>query len=109
MAIDPYANCNTTIPSELCTLDTCCLAQSSFHYRPDFGGNLFFLIFFAIFIVPQLALSVWKRTWGFGVGMLLGLLLEVVGYAARIILHNNPFDNNGFLMYAYLEGVDDEG
>ena len=30
--------------------------------------------------------------------MVIGLLLEVLGYAARIMLHNNPFDGNGFLM-----------
>jgi hypothetical protein len=101
MGIDPYANCNPRIPSEECTLDTCCLAQSSFLYRPDFGGNLFFCIFFGVFIIPQFGLSIWKRTWGFGVGMISGLVLEIVGYAARLILHNNSFDNNGFLMYVH--------
>jgi hypothetical protein len=30
--------------------------------------------------------------------MIIGLVLEVLGYASRLILHHNPFDSNGFLM-----------
>jgi hypothetical protein len=33
------------------------------------------------------------------VGMVCGLILEVLGYASRIMLHNNPFDDNAFLIY----------
>ena len=102
MPTDPMANCNPSIPSYECTLETCCLAQSSFLYRPSYGGNLFFAVFFGIFIIPQLGLGIFYKTWGFMVGMSIGLLLEVLGYAARIMLHNNPFDSNGFLMYVFL-------
>ncbi len=98
MGIDPFANCNPAIQQDLCSLDTCCLAQSHFLYRPVLGANLFFAIFFGLFIVPQLGLSVWRRTWGFGIGMVIGLLLEVIGYVARILLHNNPFNGNAFLV-----------
>ena len=98
MGIDPVANCNPAIQSNECTLDTCCLAQSNFLYRPDFGGNLFFTIFFGVFIIPQLVLGVWRRTQGFGIGMIIGLLLEVVGYVARVLMHNDPFSDSAFLM-----------
>lgn len=94
-----YANCNPEIPNYLCTLDTCCLAQSSFLYRPSYGGNLTFAIVFGVALLPQLGLGVYYKTWGFMVGMLCGLILEVLGYAARIMLHNNPFDKNAFLIY----------
>ena len=33
------------------------------------------------------------------VGIILGLIFEVVGYAARIQLHDNPFSNDAFLLY----------
>ncbi|KAK3671138.1 phospholipid-translocating ATPase rsb1 [Recurvomyces mirabilis] len=99
MAIDPYAGCNIDIPSNLCTLETCCLAQSSFNYIPNYGGNIFFAVFFGVFLLPQLGLGIYYKTWGFMAGMLFGLVLEVVGYAARIMLHDNPFDSNGFLIY----------
>lgn len=99
MAIDPYSNCNFTIdPNVRCTLQTCCLAQSSFLYLPDLGRNLFFTIYFAVLCIPQLWLSIRYRTWGFAIGMLMGLILEVVGYTGRLMLHYNPFDGNGFLM-----------
>ena len=100
MTIDPgLIGCNWTIPKYDCTLDTCCLAQGSFLYRPSFGGNLFFTVFFGIFIIPQLGLGIWYKTWGFGVGMVIGLALEVLGYASRIQLHNKPFADTPFLMY----------
>ncbi|KAF2633117.1 RTA1-domain-containing protein [Macroventuria anomochaeta] len=100
MAIDPFANCNFGIPPTVrCTLDTCCLAQSSFLYRPNWGGNLFFTIYFAILCVPQLWLGIRYRQKGFATGMLMGLILEVVGYAGRVMLHMNPFNGNAFLIY----------
>lgn len=99
MTIDPYANCNPQILSDACTLETCCLAeQASFNYIPSYGGNLFFAIYFGLLILPQLGLGFLYRTWGFAIGMIAGLALEVIGYAARIMIHNNPFDDNGFLM-----------
>ena len=98
MAIDPFANCNPHIPSYKCTLETCCLAQSSFLYRPSYGGNLFFAVFFGVFLMPQLGLGVWYRTWGFAITMFFGLVLELIGYISRVMIHNNPFADNPFLM-----------
>jgi len=99
MAIDPYANCNLAIENYLCTLDTCCLAQSPFLYRASYGGNLAFAIIFGVFLIPQIALGVYYKTWGFMVGMIMGLILEVLGYVARILLHDNPFNGDAFLLY----------
>ena len=31
-------------------------------------------------------------------GMCAGLVLEVVGYAGRILMHYDPFSNNNFLL-----------
>ena len=99
MATDPYANCNFDIGINApCTLQTCCLAQSSFLYRPSWGGNLCFAIYFAVLCVPQLWLGIRYRQKGFAVGMLCGLILEAVGYAGRLMLHINPFNGNAFLM-----------
>ncbi|KAF2257599.1 RTA1-domain-containing protein [Lojkania enalia] len=100
MAIDPFANCNFSIDSNVrCTLETCCLAQSSFLYLPNWGGNLFFTIYFGVFCIPQLWLGIRYRQKGFAIGMLIGLILETVGYAGRLMLHNDPFDANAFLIY----------
>lgn len=100
MGIDPYAGCDWTLTDwSYCTLDTCCLMQGgTFLYLPSFGGNVFFAVFFGLFIIPNLYLGIKHKTWGYMAGMVIGLLLEVLGYAARIMLHNNPWDGNGFLL-----------
>lgn len=98
MTIDAFANCNYNISSDDCTLETCCLAQASFLYIPDLGGNAFFTALFAVLLLPQLGLGIRYKTWGVLVGMVCGLILEVVGYAGRLQLHSNPFDDDAFLM-----------
>ena len=98
MAIDPFANCNYDILGWQCTLETCCLAQSLFYYLPNLGGNVFFALFFGLLMFPQVYLG-WKyKTWGYASGMILGLAFEVMGYAGRVRLHQNPFDGMGFWM-----------
>nr|OQO16951.1 hypothetical protein B0A51_15321 [Rachicladosporium sp. CCFEE 5018] len=99
MTVDPYLNCNRTIDSTLCTLDTCCLAQSHFNYIPSFGGNAFFAAFFGIILILQLGFGLHYKTRGFLIGMVVGLALEIVGYACRVLIHNQPFQDNPFLIY----------
>lgn len=99
MGVDPYVGCNLSISdNSLCTLQTCCIAQSHFLYIPSYGGNMFFAVFFGIFILPHIALGIYFRTWGFMVGMICGLILECVGYISRVQIHTNPFASNPFLM-----------
>lgn len=98
MAIDPYAGCNYSIDQQFCTLQTCCLDQSHFHYIPSFAGNVFFAALFGLLLIPQVGLGYYYKTWGFAFGMFFGLALEVVGYACRVLLHQRPFSDNPFLM-----------
>lgn len=90
---------NHAIPDELCTLATCTLEQAHFRYIPTLAGNALLLGIFAFLIVPQVALGVKYKTWGFMGAMLGGLILEIIGYVARIQMHNNPFAQDPFLMY----------
>ncbi|KAF2717580.1 RTA1-domain-containing protein [Polychaeton citri CBS 116435] len=101
MAIDPYANCQAdpNFDFNLCTLETCCLAQSSFTYIPDFGGNVFFCVWFGLLIIPQLYFGIKHRVWGYMISMIIGLVFEIVGYVGRLQLHDNPWSDNGFLIY----------
>ncbi|KAI9876974.1 MAG: hypothetical protein M1830_005130 [Pleopsidium flavum] len=87
------------IPDELCTLQTCSLLQAHFRYLPSLFGNALFLAIFAVLVVPQVALGIKYKTWGFMVAMLGGLILEVIGYTARVQMHSNPFSQDPFLMY----------
>ena len=86
--------------SSQCTLDTCDLAtRGRINYLPNLAGNDLFIALFAIIFLAQIVLGLWKRTWGFTVGMCAGLILEVVGYAGRVKMHNNPFLKAPFIMY----------
>lgn len=69
------AHCNTTI---------CELSYASVHYDPSLGGNLLFLILFTAILFIQFGLGIWYKTWTYLLAMTLGLVLEVVGYDARV-------------------------
>jgi hypothetical protein len=62
------------------------------------AGNAAFAAIMGVLLIAQTAFGVHFRTWGFLVGMVCGLVLEIVGYAGRIMLHHDPFDFNNFLM-----------
>jgi len=85
--------------SSLCTLDTCNIACGQVTFLPSLGGNAFYAAAFGLLLIAQAFLGIRHRTWGFMVGMICGLVLEVVGYVGRIMLHHNPFDFNNFLVY----------
>lgn len=92
------AQCNPTIPSDQCTLQTCCLQQGTVNYLPTVAGNLVFAIIFAFFLAIQLAQGIYYKTWGFLVGITCGCILEVLGYGGRVWMHYQIFQMNPFLL-----------
>lgn len=84
---------------ELCTIETCDLNMANFLYIPTLPGNAAVAAIFGILIVGQLGLGIKYKTWGYMVAMVFGLVLEIVGYVGRIMMHNNPFNGDAFLMY----------
>lgn len=86
------------INTDDCTLQTCPLSAAYIEYLPNLAGNIFFVALFAILLVGQLGAGILFRTWTFMVPMVAGLILEIIGYLGRVLLHNNPFDFNSFLM-----------
>ena len=81
----------------LCTLETCDLSLATFNYIPSLPGNAFYMTIFIILLISQLAIGIKFKTWGYMTAMVLGLLLEVIGYYERIAIHNNPFNGDAFL------------
>ncbi|KAF9873917.1 putative RTA1 like protein [Colletotrichum karsti] len=51
-------------------------------------GSAFFLAIYAAAVLPQLYFGIRYKTWGFLVAMILGLVLEIIAYVARIRLHD---------------------
>jgi hypothetical protein len=82
----------------LCTIETCSLECTQLGFVPSLAGNAAYAVIMGILLLSQIVLGIKYRTWGFMTGMICGLLLEIIGYAGRIMLHHNPFDFNSFLM-----------
>jgi hypothetical protein len=82
----------------VCTLQTCPISESALGYRPSLGGNVFIAVVFGLLLPIQLFLGIRHRTWGFMVGMVGGLLLEIVGYAGRAALKDDPFSRDLFML-----------
>lgn len=81
-----------------CTVGACPLSCAQVEYIPTLAGNTAYAVAFGLLLLAQLGLGIKYKTWGFMIGMVCGLILEVVGYAGRIMLHENPFDFNNFIM-----------
>ncbi|CZT16024.1 related to RTA1 domain protein [Ramularia collo-cygni] len=89
----------TAHPGDYCTVGTCSLLLAHLTYIPSLLGNLTYLTIFAIILLVQLYLGIRHKTWGYLVGMVGGLALEIIGYAGRIQMHFNPFPFDPFLEY----------
>jgi hypothetical protein len=91
---------NFTIPTYLCTLDTCSVFyQAQLQYDPSLGGNVFFAALFSLLLCLHILLGIYYRTWSYGIGMVFGLSLELCGYIGRIQMHYNPFIQSPFFMF----------
>jgi hypothetical protein len=83
-----------------CTYATCSVKEyGQLQYIPSLAGNALYLAIFGLFLVAQLFLGIRYRTWGYLVAMVGGIILEIAGYVGRILLHNNDFDFNNFIIY----------
>lgn len=76
----------------------CPVEATIYGYAPNLGANAFFCAFFGVFLILNVILTIRFRTWFYGILIILGCAGEVAGYIGRIMMHNNPWDNNGFIM-----------
>ena len=81
-----------------CNIDICPLSYAFIQHAPNLGGTIFYIVLFSAILVVQLGLVVKYRTWYFGTSMACGLILEVLGYVGRLMMRNNPFNFNAFLL-----------
>lgn len=84
-------------PNANCTLDLCPIEYSVYKYRPSVPANATFVALFGISIFIHAILGIRWRQWNFMALMILGGLVEIGGYAGRLILYNNPFSFGGFM------------
>lgn len=69
-----------------CTFEICGFSYSYWSYRPKKSVNLAFTILFSISALAFLAQSIAsKKRWlSFTIAMVLGCIIEVIGYAGRV-------------------------
>jgi len=67
-------------------------------YSPNLGATYAYLIIFCIFLLLQLGLGIRHKTWFFCGALICGLILEIVGYAGRLLLRTQPCELGTFLM-----------
>ncbi|KAL7961600.1 RTA1 domain-containing protein [Trichoderma compactum] len=69
-------------------------------FTPMLAPNAIFTTVYTILLIIQLVLTVrFWRYYGYAMGMLGGLILELVGYIAKVQLSHNRADKNGYIMY----------
>ena len=74
----------------------CPISATTYGYRPNAGGNIFFTVFFGILGIFQLGFGIHFRSWTFLVALGIGCFMEVAGYIGRILMWQNPWDESGF-------------
>jgi hypothetical protein len=86
------------MPRGYCTQVTpeCPVEATTYGYRPNLGGDIFFCVVFGILFLAQLFLGVKARLKGFTFAVVIGCFGECVGYIGRLIMHNNPWSQTGF-------------
>lgn len=85
-------------PSANCTLELCPIEASILQYQPSIPATSVAIAIFGLSLLVNVAQGCYFRTWGFMAGLVCGCILEIIGYAGRLIIHDNPFDFNGFII-----------
>jgi len=80
----------------------CTVKNSVYGYRPSIAWNSLFLALFAASSIAHVGQGIRYRTWSFLGAMAIGGFAEAVGEGGRLMLHNNPYDDNGFKLQIVL-------
>ncbi|KAL2870301.1 RTA1 domain-containing protein [Aspergillus lucknowensis] len=85
-------------PAANCTLELCPVEWSILQYRPSVPASAVFIAIFGLSLLLNVGQGIYHREWGYMVTLIAGCILEIVGYVGRLILYDNPFDFNGFIL-----------
>ena len=98
VAREATRNMTTPARKPICTVDTCPLKYGIIRYRPTIAGNSIYGACFILLLFVQLYFGIRKKTWTYMSAVCLGIFGEIVGYGGRLMLYNNPFNMNNFLV-----------
>ncbi|CAF1519649.1 unnamed protein product [Rotaria magnacalcarata] len=60
-----------------------------FHYMPSMAAAVVSLVFYILLFVVLTSWTIWKRSW-YMITLLIGCIMEIIGYGIRIQLASNP-------------------
>ena len=86
-----YAECTEVTPQ-------CPVEATTYGYYPALGVNTTLLVVFGLCTLGQLAIGIKFRIRAFTFAATSGCLLEVLGYAGRLMMNDNPWSTVGFRM-----------
>ncbi|KAM0335870.1 hypothetical protein ACHAQA_000920 [Verticillium albo-atrum] len=82
-----------------CTPDSCPVGRGFLDYRPTQPGNAVLLAAFALLVPVTLVLGYRYKTPVFASTLTTGLLLQVLGYAGRLLLYGNVANKTYFALF----------
>lgn len=79
--------------TDRCNVDICPLESSYWDYLPSLAANSIFIALFSLSLAAYLGQAFLSRKfWGFTIAMVGGCILEVLGYAGRIMAYYSPWN-----------------
>lgn len=78
-----------------CTIDTCPIEYSVYGYRPSLAASGALIALYTICMGIQVVMGLHYKTWWFMICMVLGCLVEILGYAGRILYWQDPWAQSG--------------
>jgi hypothetical protein len=82
-----------------CTLATCPLDTTVYGYRPTIGANVTFLAIAGVCLIAYAAAYIATRKWlTYLLLVSLGCLVNLIGYVARVLAWNSPWDLNIYII-----------
>jgi hypothetical protein len=68
----------------------------------NLGACVFFVVAYALALIPQIYFGIRARTWSYMVWLAIGTIFELVGYCGRVVMSSNPWVYNAFVIQLVL-------
>ena len=88
-------NCTSISPA-------CPIEETIYGYYPSLGANAWGVGFFGLCLIVNIGLGWRFKTWTYMLAMVLATFTSSLGYVGRVIMHNNPWDETGFMIQIIL-------
>ncbi|KAI1267295.1 parasitic phase-specific protein PSP-1 [Xylariaceae sp. FL1019] len=91
-------------PDETCKLNTCNIKYSIFTYRPSLAANAIFLVLYSLLLFLHVGIGIKTKSWAVSGCIWAGCVFNIIGYAGRILMWQNPFSYPGFILQILFVG-----